>query len=442
MSEVSYSNVPPMMAAIKSGDIEAIRSLLHAGHSPNEPQCYQVMIGDWPRDDEASPLELAVLENRMDMVQLLIECGADLTHNPEELLCGSLRSQDLTLFSFLVDVGVRIPATQRDICRLFLHLVDRDEPNVLPILKRMGMDLKQYGGEALRSMASHGNQLLVEYLIQNGADINYHKPDMVFPYASTPVTEAARHNDFSMVRWLVEQGADITIPDKYGDRPYTVAVQNKNQEMAAYLKALEPEEWHNEQEKARQLMPYKLPAKLVEYLKTGPLRLEFPERELVKWAELYPYMDLQEMTWKRKKLLSLMIGSILEQNGQFYAFLESSTINPAGLSLMGYYWYLELEENGLFKKKLWGKDNLSRLPGKHGMRGKFSGDRTCLILSPIFKNDDWKGKQKVLRLSDLVLIDLAMPRGYASFHVLDVWGNRAFLSDEKDKLVLCEMTLE
>lgn len=32
MSEVSYSNVPPMMAAIKSGDIEAIRSLLHAGH--------------------------------------------------------------------------------------------------------------------------------------------------------------------------------------------------------------------------------------------------------------------------------------------------------------------------------------------------------------------------------------------------------------------------
>ena len=234
MSEVSYSNVPPMMAAIKSGDIEAIRSLLHAGHSPNEPQCYQVMIGDWPRD---------------------------VTHNPEELLCGSLRSQDLTLFSFLVDVGVRIPATQRDICRLFLHLVDRDEPNVLPILKRMGMDLKQYGGEALRSMASHGNQLLVEYLIQNGADINYHKPDMVFPYASTPVTEAARHNDFSMVRWLVEQGADITIPDKYGDRPYTVAVQNKNQEMAAYLKALEPEEWHNEQEKARQLTPYKLPAK-------------------------------------------------------------------------------------------------------------------------------------------------------------------------------------
>lgn len=301
MSEVSYSNVPPMMAAIKSGDIEAIRSLLHAGYSPNEPQCYQVMIGDWPRDDEASPLELAVLENRMDMVQFVIECGADLTHNPEELLCGSLRS-----------------------------------------------------------MASHGNQLLVEYLIQNGADINYHKPDMVFPYASTPVTEAARHNDFSMVRWLVEQGADITIPDKYGDRPYTVAVQNKNQEMAAYLKALEPEEWHNEQEKARQLMPYKLPAKLVEYLKTGPLRLEFPERELVKWAELYPYMDVQEMTWKRKKLLSLMAKM---DNYSDYLLLWS----PGDKKL----WYLDIEHKEFHPLAKW--EEFIADPGKY-LNGMIEGE--------------------------------------------------------------------
>ena len=158
MREVSYSNVPPMMAAIKSGDIEAIRSLLHAGHSPNEPQCYQVMIGDWPRDDEAFPLELAVLENRMDMVQLLIECGADLTHNPEELLCGSLRSQDLALFSFLIHAGVRIPAKQENIYRLLLHLENRRDPDMLSILDRLGMDLKRYGGAGLRRMSRQGNK--------------------------------------------------------------------------------------------------------------------------------------------------------------------------------------------------------------------------------------------------------------------------------------------
>ena len=137
-----------------------------------------------------------------------------------------------------------------------------------------------------------------------------------------------------------------------------------------------------------------------------------------------------------------LIGSILEQDGHLYAFLESSTVNPAGLSGMGYYWYLELESNGLFKKKLWGQDNLSRLPGKHGMRGKFSGDRAWLVLSSIFKTDEWKGKQKLMRLSDCTLIDLAMPRGYSSFRVLDVWENRLFICDENDKLALCEITLE
>ena len=342
MSEVSYSNVPPMMAAIRGGDIETLRSLLHAGHSPNEPQCYQVMIGEWPREEETSPLELAVLENRMDMVRLLIEAGADLTHNPEELLYGSLRSQDLTLFSFLIHAGVRIPAKQEDIYRLFLHLENRRDPDVLPILDRLSMDLKRYGGEALRSMASHGNQMLAEYLIQKGADINYHKPDMIYPYASTPVTEAARHDDFPMVQWLIEQGADITIPDKYGDRPYTVAVQNKNQKMASYLKALEPEDWHNEQEKARLLMPYKLPAKMVEYLKTGPLRLEFPEWELVKWAELYPYMDVQEVKWKRKKLLSLMVGM---DNYSDYLLLWS----PRDKML----WYLDIEHEEFHPLARW-----------------------------------------------------------------------------------------
>ena len=244
--------------------------------------------------------------------------------------------------------------------RLFLHLENRRDPDILSILDRLGMDLKQYGGEALRSVASQGNQMLAEYLIQNGADINYHKPDMVFPYASTPVTEAARHNDFSMVRYLVEQGADITISDKYGDRPYTVAVQNKNQEMAAYLKALEPEEWHNEQEKVRQLMPYKLPAKLVEYLKTGPLRLEFPERELVKWAELYPYMDVQEITWKRKKLLSLMAKM---DNYSDYLLLWNSRDKKL--------WYLDIEHEEFHPLAKW--EEFITDPGKY-LNGMIEGE--------------------------------------------------------------------
>ena len=84
------------------------------------------------------------------------------------------------------------------------------------MLEQAGITVNKFGGEAFRAAVSEGNAKLAQLLLEKGADINYHKPDMVFPNASTPVTEAARSNNFSMVRWLVEQGANITLVDKYG----------------------------------------------------------------------------------------------------------------------------------------------------------------------------------------------------------------------------------
>ena len=228
------------------------------------------------------------------------------------------------------------------------------------MLEQAGITVEKFGGEAFRAAVSEGNTKLARLLLEKGADINYHKPDMVFPNASTAVTEAVRHKNLPMVRWLIEQGADITIADKYGDRPYTVAVQNKNQELADYLKALEPEEWHNEQEKIRQLMPYKLPAKLVEYLKTGPLRLEFPDQEWVKWAELYSFMDVQEITWKRKKLLSLMVQM---DNYSDYLLLWS----PRDKKL----WYLDIEHEEFHPLAKW--DDFIADPGRY-LNGMIEGE--------------------------------------------------------------------
>ena len=66
----------------------------------------------------------------------------------------------------------------------------------------------------------------------------------------------------------------------------------------------------------------------------------------------------------------------------------------------------------------------------------------ALCAAPVQRDGCYECGQLLVTWAQGHLIDLAMPRGYTSFHVLDVWGNRAFLSDEKDKLVLCEMTLE
>ena len=132
-------------------------------------------------------------------------------------------------------------------------------------------------------------------------------------------------------------------------------------EILDYLCAvLEQEEWHNEQEKIRQLMPYKLPAKLVEYLKTGPLRLEFPDQEWVKWAELYSFMDVQEMTWKRKKLLSLMVQM---DNYSDYLLLWS----PRDKKL----WYLDIEHEEFHPLAKW--DDFIADPGRY-LNGMIEGE--------------------------------------------------------------------
>ncbi len=132
----------------------------------------------------------------------------------------------------------------------------------------------------------------------------------------------------------------------------------------------------------------------------------------------------------------------MEENGGVYGFLEGNVVNSTGLGLMGYYWFLEIENNGFFKTKIWGKESPSRLKGKRGMRGKFSGDGNWLILSSIFKNDEWKGKQKLLKISDNELVDVAISREYTSFRILDIWGSHVFISDENEKLSICEIEVE
>ncbi len=101
---------------------------------------------------------------------------------------------------------------------------------------------------------------------------------------------------------------------------------------------------------------------------------------------------------------------------------------------------MELTRDGVYRRKIWGEEKLDKRPGKHGMRGKFSACKEYLILSPVFKTDEWKGKQKLLRLFDRVLLDITLPRGYAKFRVMDIWQDHVFISDERDRIALCRMT--
>ena len=136
------------------------------------------------------------------------------------------------------------------------------------------------------------------------------------------------------------------------------------------------------------------------------------------------------------------IGSLMIKDEAIYAFIEADIINPCSLSQFKFYWYLEITKDGVYKKKIRGNEKLAKLPGKQGVRGKFSADKEYLILSPVFKTDEWKGKQKLLRLSDNELLDITFPRGFTKYRIMDVWDDSVFISDETENLVLCKMTVQ
>lgn len=349
----SWKSIPEAAAAIYDSDIPKLEAMLQNGLNLNVPTQFSEHI-------KLMPLEIAVFQNNVPMIHFLLEHGADSDLAEEgPILLTAVRCCKPDVVMLFAKQVAKLSSDKKR--RAFEEVRWGNRPENIPVLEQIGITVAEFGGDAFRSAVSDGNRELAQLLLEKGADIDYHKPDMVFPYASTPVTEAARSNYFDMVRWLVENGADIKIADKYGDRPYTIAVQNKNQEMADYLKALEPEEWHNEQEKIRQLKPYKLPVQLTEYLKKGPLRLEFPEQELVKWAELYSYMDLQEMKWQRKKYLSLMVQM---DNYSDYMLLWNAKDKKI--------WYLDIEHEEFHPLASW--DEFIANPGIYlnGMiEGKF-----------------------------------------------------------------------
>ena len=80
----------------------------------------------------------------------------------------------------------------------------------------------------------------------------------------------------------------------------------KNDEMADYLKAREPKEFHDLSNKLHALKPYKLPKELVHFLNEGSRRLELPDNESgIKYVEFFSLLDTVEMKMGRQKLLRL-----------------------------------------------------------------------------------------------------------------------------------------
>ena len=204
-----WETLPETAAAICDHDTPKLEALLQGGLDLGAP----IQLSEYIK---LMPLETAVFRNDVPMIHFLLEHGADPGLAEEQpLLLTAARCCGPEVVSLFAEQAAKLSPKQKE--RAFQEVRWGKRPENIPVLEQAGITVNKFGGESFRAAVSEGNTKLARLLLEKGADINYHKPDMVFPYASTPVTEAARSNNFPMVRWLIEQGADITIADKYGD---------------------------------------------------------------------------------------------------------------------------------------------------------------------------------------------------------------------------------
>ena len=211
---------------------------------------------------------------------------------------------DEAIIRYLVEHGAKVNCVNEVKTEAFEQALYGKKYENLPLIHELGHRVEKYGGQAFRSAVSDRNYEVLDFFIKNGVNINYNAPDTVYPFKPTPLCVAARYVDLKMCQYLVENGADVTITEKGGMRPYSIALENGDEEMADYFKQLEPEEYHSLQNKLDELKPFKLPKVVIDFLQSEELHFELNDCDF-KWIEFFSLINTVPMKKGRQKALRI-----------------------------------------------------------------------------------------------------------------------------------------
>lgn len=292
-----FESVSGIVSDIINGDTLALDKHLSEGFDIEE----DIKLGKYTR---LSPLGLALIMENFDSIKWLVEKGANLNvkGNPSFLL--AVRYCDEEVIRFLVEEGAKINVENAVKSEAFSQALYGHKYESLPLIHKLGHSVEKYGGEAFRSAVDDGNYEVLDFFIKNGVDINYNAPDSVYPFKPTPLCVAARYVDLKMCKYLVENGADVTITEKDGMRPYSIAVEKGDEEMAEYFKELEPDSYHSLHNKLDELKPFKLSKAVMDFLQGDELHVELNDCDF-KWIEFFSLTDTIPMKKGRAKFLRI-----------------------------------------------------------------------------------------------------------------------------------------
>lgn len=297
----NFETVPPFVAALLAGDVAALDSALAEGCDIETA----IVLGPHTKEP---PLMLALAAHATASVHWLVERGADLNRADAPAFPLVARYGTPDLMRYLAAHGADIHARRKVGGDAYQQALYGKKLKHLPVIEALGHTVAMHGGEAFRSAVFNRNRQAVDFFLAHGVDINFHARDQVFSDSATPLLVAARNRDLNLCRLLVEHGADVSLSNRDGDRPYTVAVEQDDAALAAYFKSLEPPELHSLANRLHELKPYKLPPDLLDFLQGAQRRIELPDCDF-GFVEFFALTDTVPMQAGRKKVLRLSRSS-------------------------------------------------------------------------------------------------------------------------------------
>lgn len=278
-------------------NLDGLRNALATGWDMNK-----VMPGRQKR-----PLQAAFESNKFNVIEFLIENGADLHDSEYPPVCSASRSGRLDLVDKLLSRGAELHAINRfNQSALDEACLTKNKRDMLNHLIRLGIRVSELGGKTIRSAAMHGDTETVALLLEHGADINYRISDSVFTAEETPVHVAVHHRCFETALFLLEKGADVRISDRWGYRPYHYAVEYEHAELIRRIKDREPPEWHDLEWNIARLVELAVPQPVIDALiRLGGQRMEL-EEGIVDYIRLAAPDQVRIASWEDRLFVDLL----------------------------------------------------------------------------------------------------------------------------------------
>ena len=156
--------------------------------------------------------------------------------------------------------------------------------------------------------------------------------------------------------------------------------------------------------------------------------LEFDNTaKAAKWKS-FSYIDKKAFTHRDHRTTDTpKIDSIKIWNKRIYAFIPGESASSVNKWGMDYYALAQISADGKVIEKIIESDNLHTDQKKRGVNGCFT-ESEYVILTPVFKTDDWKGNQKVFSLATREYSNIILPKGMTKHKLQNITGNLCLTS--------------